>query len=138
MRRSWKLLVDSAVVDASAILALLQAEPGGERVAALLLDPAQTVLVSALNWSEVLDRLLRHGSPVVEAERQMARLGMVVVDFDQEQGRLAAIYRMLTPSLSLADRACLAVATVRNATAWTADRAWMHSMHGVPVELIRG
>jgi len=130
--------VDSAVLDASAILALLQGEAGGDRVAAVLQDPAQVVLVSALNWSEVLDRLLRHGEPAAEAERQIARMGMEVVDFDVEQARIAAIYRMLVPSLSLADRACLAVATIRNATAWTADRSWSHFMLGVPVELIRG
>ena len=127
----------SVVVDASAILALLQCESGGVRVAALLMDPTLDVLVSALNWSEVLDRLLRHGEPAAEAERRIARMGIIVVDFDVEQARIAAIYRMMAPSLSLADRACLAVATVRKATAWTADRSWSHFKLDVPVELIR-
>jgi PIN domain nuclease of toxin-antitoxin system len=129
--------VGSIVLDASAILALLQAEPGGDRVAAVLLDPAQTVLISALNWSEVLDRLLRHGSSAAEAERQISRLGMEVVDFNVEQARIAAYYRVLAPSLALADRACLAVASVRNAVAWTADRDWALYKLDVPVELIR-
>lgn len=128
----------SAFLDASAILALLQGESGGDRIAALLMDPMQDIFVSALNWSEVLDRLMRHGEPAAEAERQIARMGMEVVDFDMEQARIAAIYRMLAPSLSLADRACLAAATVRKATAWTADRSWSHFILGVPVELIRG
>ena len=44
----------------------------------------------------------------------------------------------VAPSLSLADRACLAAATVRKATAWTADRSWSHFKFKVPVELIRG
>jgi PIN domain nuclease of toxin-antitoxin system len=129
--------VGRAVLDASAILALLQAESGGDRVAKLLLDPAQSVLVSSLNWSEVLDRLLRHGVSAVEAERQITRLGMNVVDFDVEQARVAALYRVVAPSLSLADRACLAVSAVRQATAWTADRIWKQYALDVPVELIR-
>jgi ribonuclease VapC len=129
--------VGRVVLDASAILALLQAEPGEERVRALLLDPAQSTLVSALNWSEVLDRLLRHGVSEAEAERQIARLGMDVVDFDVHQARIAARYRILAPSLSLADRACLAVSAVRHATAWTADRSWKQYKLDVPVELIR-
>lgn len=127
----------SAVLDASAILALLQGESGGVRVAALLMDPAQEVFISALNWSEVLDRLMRHGEPAAEAERRIARMGMKLVDFDMEQARIAAVYRMQAPSLSLADRACLAVATVRKATAWTADRSWSHFKLDVPIELIR-
>ncbi len=75
----------SAVLDASAILALLQGESGGNRVSALLQNPAQEVLVSTLNWSEVLVRLLRHGIPAAEAERRIARMGMGVVDFDESE-----------------------------------------------------
>ena len=127
----------NAALDASAILALLQAEPGGDRVAALLLDPAQSPLISSLNWSEVLDRLLRHGIEAPEAERQIARLGLQVVDFNLDQARIAAAYRILAPSLSLADRACLAVANVRGATAWTADHDWNNFALGVPIEQIR-
>jgi PIN domain nuclease of toxin-antitoxin system len=127
----------SAVLDASAILALLQAEPGGERVAGLLLNAEQVVYISTLNWSEVLDRLLRHGTSAEDAERQIARLGMAVVDFDVEQARIAATYRILAPTLSLADRACLAVASVHRAAAWTADRFWSQCKLDVPIELIR-
>lgn len=138
LRGNWKGPVGSAVLDASAILALLHSESGWVRVAALLMDPAQEVLVSALNWREVLDWLLGHAESAAEAERRIARMGMKVVDFDVEQARIAAVYRMLAPSLSLADRACLAVATVRNAVAWTADRSRRNSMLGVPVKLMRG
>jgi ribonuclease VapC len=129
--------VGRVVLDASAILALLQAESGGDRVADILLDPTQSVLISSLNWSEVLDRLLRHGASAADAERQIARLGMDVVDFDVEQARIAALYRVLAPLLSLADRACLAVSAVHHATAWTADRIWKQYTLDVPVELIR-
>jgi PIN domain nuclease of toxin-antitoxin system len=104
----------------------------------LLLDPAQSVLISALNWSEVLNRLLRHGTSAANAERQIARLGMDVVDFDVEQARIAAFYGVLAPTLSLADRACLAVSAIRRATAWTADRAWKQYPLDVTIELIRG
>ena len=46
------------VLDASALLALLRAEPGGVRVAAAIVPGA---LISALNWSEVLSRLVDLG-----------------------------------------------------------------------------
>lgn len=130
-------LVAEIVVDASAILALLQAEPGGDRVAAILVDPAQSVLISTLNWSETLDKLLRRGTSLSDAERQIARLGMEVVNFDVEQARIAASLRIRAPFLSLGDRACIAVATVRFAAAWTAERSWKSFQSDVMIELIR-
>ena len=46
------------VLDASALLALLLAEPGAARVAALLPDAT----VSAVNLSEVVAKLAEHGA----------------------------------------------------------------------------
>lgn len=127
----------NTVLDSSAILALFQAEAGADRVAALLLDANQSTIISTLNWSEVVDRLLRNGIPATDAERRIARLGMEVVEFDLEQARIAATLRILAPPLSLADRACLALASVRSATAWTADKIWAQQKVGVKVEILR-
>jgi PIN domain nuclease of toxin-antitoxin system len=129
--------VDRVVLDASALLAMTNGEPGGDRVAALLLNPDQTVWISTLNWSEVFDRLLRNGLPAESIERLLGRLGLEVVDFDQAQAKLAAEHRIVAPALSLGDRACLALAARLKATVWTTDKAWARVKVGVPVEILR-
>ena len=116
---------------------MMQSEPGGDRVARLLLDPGQTVFVSTLNWSEVFDRLLRAGIPEQSVERLLGRLDLDTVDFDREQATAAARLRLRVPDLSLADRACLALASARKATAWTTDKIWIRAKVGVPVEVLR-
>jgi ribonuclease VapC len=129
--------MDRVVLDASALLAMMQSETGGDRVAALLLDPTQTALVSTLNWSETFDRLLRAGIPESTVERLLAQIGLQTVDFDVEQGKLAAKFRVAFPALSLADRACLALAFTRKARAWTTDKSWARVKVGVPIEVLR-
>jgi PIN domain nuclease of toxin-antitoxin system len=53
------------VLDASVVLAAIYRESGAQKVRSLFADPDSKVLVSALNWSEALDRLLRKAfSPV--------------------------------------------------------------------------
>jgi len=129
--------VDRIVLDASALLAMTNGEPGGDKVAALLLDPDQTVWISTLNWGEVFDRLLRSGLSASATERLLGRLGLEVVDFDLTQAQLAAEYRVVAPALSLADRACLALAAVRKAAAWTTDKVWTRANVGVDVKILR-
>lgn len=129
--------MDRVVLDASALLAMMQNEPGGDRVAELLLDPRRTVLVSTLNWSEVFDRLLRGGIPEDTIESLLGRIGVHPVDFDLNQGKIAAKFRIAAPALSLADRACLALAYTRKATAWTTDKIWARAKVGVPIEILR-
>ena len=116
---------------------MMQGEPGGDRVAALLLDPGRTVLVSTLNWSETFDRLLRAGVPEDRVERALSRIGIQTIDFDMEQGRIAAKFRIANPALSLADRACLALAISRKGEAWTTDKAWARAKAGVAVVVLR-
>jgi len=129
--------VGKVVLDASALLAMVQSEPGGDRVAELLLDPGQTVLISTLNWSETFDRMLRGGVAEDTVEHLLSRIGVQPVDFDLEQGRIAARFRLAAPALSLADRACLALALTRKARAWTTDKIWARVKVGVPIEVLR-
>ena len=106
-------------------------------MAELLLDSRRTALVSTLNWSEVFDRLLRGGMREDVVESLLGRVGLHPVDFDLEQGKLAAKFRMKASALSLADRACLALANSRKATAWTTDKVWARAKVGVPIEILR-
>ncbi|TAN47383.1 MAG: PIN domain-containing protein [Rhodospirillales bacterium] len=124
------------VLDASAILAFLNGEPGGERVRACLSSGA---CVSSVNLSEVASVLARIGMPVDIAQSILSGLPFEVVDFDSFQAFSAAGLSPLTrPSgLSLGDRACLALARLRNAPALTTDRAWSDLNLGIKVEVIR-
>lgn len=127
----------SIVLDASALLAAIYRENGGKRVAALFADPRSTVLISTLNWSEMLDRLLRDGMRDKDAEELLSGLEIEVVAFDLEQAKAAAALRLAAPELSLADRACLALASTRKGKAWTTDKAWARARVGVPIEILR-
>jgi ribonuclease VapC len=126
----------SVVLDASALLALLQREPGAEAVAAVLDGAA----VSTVNWSEVLQKLMRRGiapgSPTVAALRALGlRIEPFTVDDAQRTAELWE--RCRRTGLSTADRACLALAHRLDAEALTTDRAWAGVDAGVPVRLVR-
>lgn len=125
----------SAVLDASAVLALLNGEPGGERVEAALAGAS----VSAVNLAEVLVRLRRAGVGREDCARAVACLALEVVPFDRELAAEAAELEVLTAGagLSLGDRACLATARRRRQSALTADRAWLRLDIGVRVVAIR-
>ncbi len=66
-------------------------------------------------------------------------LGLDVVPFDAQHAESMAQLRASTRhlGLSLADRACLALAMERSGTAVTADRAWSKLLDGVRVRVIR-
>ena len=123
----------SYVLDASAILALLNNEPGADRVQAALTDAV--CVMSVVNWSEVARKLvLRHQSVESVADSLMA-LGLVFKDFNYRQATATA--RILALSLSLGDRVCLALSLELGATALTADKIWTSLATGVNIELIR-
>ncbi|HSM33470.1 MAG TPA: type II toxin-antitoxin system VapC family toxin [Anaerolineae bacterium] len=122
------------VVDASALLAMLVGEPGGDAVASLL----SLALVSAVNWSEVLQKARQHGADVSGLREDLESLGMELVPFGASEAAVAAdIWHRGGSHLALADRACLATAMSHQCTVVTADRAWSRLDLGVDVEVIR-
>jgi ribonuclease VapC len=126
-----------AVLDASALLALLLDEPGAARVTALLDDAA----ISAVNLSEVVGEYARRGISVSEIRTMLSLFSIQVIPFDDALAFGAGLLVPKTRSagLSLGDRACLALAGQLRSTALTADRAWSRSARavGVEIELIR-
>lgn len=66
-------------------------------------------------------------------------LGLDTVPFDTQHAESTAQLHARTRhlGLSLADRACLALAMERGGTAVTTDRAWSRSGDGVRVRVIR-
>ena len=127
-----------AVLDASALLALFNDEPGAQVVLDAL---AGNCLLSAVNQTEVLTKLLDKGLSKAEAVSVMEAIDIDVVAFDESQSLDAAWLRLETRTvgLSLGDRACLALARSRKAVALTADRPWSQVADavGVTVRCIR-
>ncbi len=124
-------------LDASAVLAYLQQEPGAARVETALLEDRCYLLT--VNLAEVLTRLADWKIPPDAAEERIAGMDMVFVPFDREMAGLTAALRQTTRALglSLADRACLALAQKMAIPVLTADRAWLDLKTDIRVEFIR-
>jgi len=123
------------VIDASALLALLNAEPGADIVTEALLGG----VISAVNLSEVIAKLCDAGMPEKAIRQALQPLGLEVVPFDEEQSYQAGLLRTSTQDMgiSLGDRACLSLAKMRNVIALTADKAWSGLSVGANIKVIR-
>jgi len=126
---------DAYVLDASAVLCLLQEEKGAERVERAL--PA--AVIGAVNYAEVIGKLVESGLDDATADGLIGALQLRVVPFDRTQARLAGALRAATRKLgfSLGDRACLALAASEGATALTCERLWTKFEAPCKVETVR-
>lgn len=124
-----------AVIDASALLALLNGEPGAEIVAGYLTRG----IISSVNLSEVVAKLADGGIPEHGIRNTLVPLGLNVSLFDEGQAYTAGLLRAATRDLGLSsgDRACLGLAKTLNVAALTADRAWAQLSIGVTIKVIR-
>jgi PIN domain nuclease of toxin-antitoxin system len=127
--------VSKIILDASALLALLNREPGHEEVARCIPHAA----VSAVNLSEVIAKLADNGMPESTIREILEGLTLEVHDFGRELAYATGLLRPATKSkgLSLADRACLALGGRLDLTVLTTDRAWGALDMGVNVKLVR-
>lgn len=125
------------VLDASALLALLLGEPGGERVKAVL-DGA---LLGAVNLAEIVSHYAKLGVARSDIEALLRPLPVRLMPIDAALSYEAGMLRPLTPrgGSSLGDRYCLALAKREDVPALTAERRWrdIAKAAGVTVELIR-
>jgi PIN domain nuclease of toxin-antitoxin system len=124
----------NVVLDASALLAWLQAETGADLVELELASAA----ISSLNWSEVLQKSLAHGVQITGLREDLEALGLAIVPFDVDDAEQAARLGPPGSGLSLADRACLALGLRHGVPVLTADRAWAQVTRNVDVRVIRG
>jgi ribonuclease VapC len=126
---------ETYVLDASAVLCLLQEEKGAERVAEAL--PA--AIIGAVNYSEVVGKLVETGIDEATVDSLIDKLQLKVIPFDRAQARLAGSLRAATRKLglSLGDRACLALAAAEGATALTCERIWAKFKAPCKVETLR-
>lgn len=123
------------VLDASALLALLFRETGHELVASHLDESC----ISTVNLCEVIGRFTRDGHNAQFVLQKIAATAIEIVPFSLDQAMAAATFLPQTRSLglSLADRACLALAFSRNTAVLTADAIWEETAVGVDVVLLR-
>jgi ribonuclease VapC len=130
------LSVSKIVLDASAVLALLNYEPGAEKLTPQLLNNAAC---STVNLAEVYGKLVSMGGDPEEAWEDALVPVSDPVPFTGEHAKIAGSLVAQTRSLglSLGDRACLALGIALKAPVYTADRSWRNLKVGVKIQVIR-
>lgn len=125
----------SGVLDASAVLAMANGEPGSDVVRARLAGS----VMSLVNAIEVGTKLLDKGLTYEDAWEVLELLDIPLVELDTDLAGQSIALRQATRSrgLSLADRTCLALAIRQGMPAITADRTWAELDLPCPIELIR-
>ncbi|HET6684190.1 MAG TPA: type II toxin-antitoxin system VapC family toxin [Gaiella sp.] len=128
-------MTPTAVLDASAVVALAHNEPGADAVA----PRVDGACISTVNWSEVARVSVAVGRDPADLHALLVDAGCQTIDFTVDDATLAARLWESTrdEGLSLADRACLALAKRLGIPALTADRAWTRLDVGVEVIAIR-
>ncbi len=123
------------VIDASVLLAYVLGEPGGS----VLATDAGPFLLSSVNLTEVLTRVIDHDLAPDDVMRVVRRLPIEHAVYDVDDARIAADLRRSTRvrGLSLGDRACLALAWRRSLPVLTADSVWTDLDLGIDIRLIR-
>ena len=125
----------TVVLDASALLALLNDEPGAE----IVKEALPQAVISTVNLAEVVGKLLGGGMPESQVIDGLEGLGLHQVSFDVQQAYASGFLRGSTRlhGLSLGDRACLSLAKRLGVPALTSDRAWSALDIGIQVLLTR-
>lgn len=109
------------VLDASAILAFLQGEPGEDIVETALLEGAAC---GAANWSEVAQKVLAGGGSWYTAAALLASYDLVIEPVAKDDAELAAAAWYPGSPLSLGDRLCQALGRRLGVDVLTADHEW--------------
>lgn len=124
------------VLDASAILAIINQEPGHEKLIPEMLAEA---VCSTVNLAEVQAKLVSRGwSPSEAWEDATSPIQEAIaftVEHAQRSGDLALQSKRL--GLSLGDRACLALAATLQCPVYTTDKAWKELKTQIKIYILR-
>ena len=125
-----------AVLDSSAVIALLRDERGAEVIA----DYAADALISAVTLQEVVKVLLADGASAKVARGMIDPLSLDVRAHEAGDAWAAALLWQATKAKGsgLGDRTCMALAIAEGLPAITTDRVWAElSIPGLTVILAR-
>lgn len=127
--------MSKAVLDTSALLALLDEERGAEIVRSVIYHSA----ISTVTLAEAYSKLAERGRPGREALAEILFAVEVLVPFTEQQAEVAGELRVSTAiaGLSLGDRCCLALGMELRAEVYTADRIWGTLSLPCAIQLIR-
>jgi ribonuclease VapC len=128
--------VSRIVLDASALLVVLNGEPGADKLTPQLLNAATS---STVNLAEVQSKLVSRGIDPEDAWGATLSPIRDATAFTDEQAKIAGSLVAQTSSLglSLGDRACLALGIALKAPVYTADRLWKNLKLGIRIHVIR-
>ena len=128
--------MNEIVLDASAVLAVIQHERGEERLTSDVLSQA---VISTVNLAEVQSKLVKNGYSPAQGWEDTLKLVASVELFTSDQARIAGDLIAVTEKLglSLGDRSCLALAIALKAPVYTTEQAWRGLKLGVPIHVIR-
>lgn len=108
------------VVDTSALLAVLFAEPQAQQIAEIL-SGAEQPMMSAVNYSECLIRVLDRAPDMAEIlERALAEFALEIVPVDRGLASAAALARLKYP-INLGDCFAYSLAKARGLKLLTLD-----------------
>ena len=119
----------NVVLDSSALLALLNREPGAEKLTPELLG-------SAVNLAEVHSKLVSRGMSEYDAWQSALSPVSALIEFTVAHAQTAGdlVRQTRAFGLSLGDRACLALGIELGAPVYTADRSWKKILN-LPVQI---
>lgn len=125
----------TVVLDASAMLAYLQDEPGSEVVDGVLAES----IMSSVNWAEVVQKSIAVGIGIEGMLDDLQALGLRVEPFTPEDGELTGRLWEQTKQagLSLGDRACLSLGLRLGVPVLTSDRVWSSLDISLNIQVIR-
>jgi ribonuclease VapC len=128
--------VNNIVLDASALLAVLNGESGAERLTPELLSSAVS---STVNLAEVHGKLVERGLSPHDAWEATLSPVREAAPFTAEHAKTAGDLITQTRSLGLSsgDRACLALALALGAPVYTSDKSWKKLNVDVRIHVIR-
>lgn len=123
------------VIDASALLCLLNDEPGADRV----VDVLTRCVIGTTNLAEVVSKLRERGLSLDEVREALGGLHLDVRPLSTAQAFIIGDLRPTTKSLglSLGDRACLALAMDLQAELFTTDAALASVETGITIIDVR-
>ncbi|MGA2048745.1 MAG: type II toxin-antitoxin system VapC family toxin [Terracidiphilus sp.] len=128
--------MNSAVLDASVILAILFQERGADAMTDEIMAGA---VASTVNLAEVQSKLVKMGHDPERAWRDALILESAPEPFTVDQAKTAGslIAKTEKYGLSLGDRSCLALAIALKASVYTTEQVWKNLKVGVPIHVIR-